>query len=168
MKMKDLNRFQRWLISIGRMKVITTEENNPNIDKDETDIYMCRYFLWRSRIHNKKSNLFLHKICRSDTDRHLHDHPWNWATFLLWGSYREVTRNEYLGSTLGIKWKDSEKSQTFSALSFRTGKATKFHRLVLKKPVWTLFWHGPVVQQWGFNVNSVKINSEEYLTKENK
>src|SRR5271157_1654536 len=34
-------------------------------------------------------NVYLHQILKSDEDRHFHDHPWSFFSFLLKGSYRE-------------------------------------------------------------------------------
>lgn len=38
-------------------------------------------------------NLYLHEILRSDDDRALHDHPWDWSSLLLNGHYVEVTHS---------------------------------------------------------------------------
>lgn len=107
---------------------------------------------------------FLHKICASDPDRGLHDHPWDSFSVLLSGSYdeeilqppiqdqidqladgyRKGFHDRYgLGRLLTVyrrvKW-------------FNSIPGTKFHRLVLigSQPVWTLFVHGHRRKSWGF------------------
>jgi hypothetical protein len=42
--------------------------------------------------------LYLHKIMRSDADRELHDHPWAFASLILWRGYHEET--EAIGGLL--------------------------------------------------------------------
>lgn len=56
------------------------------------DIYLIRYYLLKS----KYLNIFIHQFLRSDRDD-LHDHPWNFATFLVRGAYTEHKWNEKLG-----------------------------------------------------------------------
>lgn len=46
-------------------------------------LYLRRYYLLETRW----GNIFLHNICRSDDDPDPHDHPWNFLTVLLRGSY---------------------------------------------------------------------------------
>lgn len=52
---------------------------------DADDIYMVRHFLYRSKMFN----IYLHHFLRSDTDRALHDHPWNFVTVILSTGYWE-------------------------------------------------------------------------------
>lgn len=35
-------------------------------------------------------SIYLHGIYKADEDLHLHNHPWNIATIILWGSYNET------------------------------------------------------------------------------
>lgn len=166
MKTGELNRFQRWLIKIGRLRVITATDPNPNIDDDTIDIYMLRYCLWNKSGDKENANLFLHKICRSDQERDLHDHPWNWASLILKGSYQEITENGTVNAVLHPHafW-NHDKYKIFRPFTFRKGKATDTHRLVLinDKPVWSLFWHGKRIQKWGFYVKNEKIYWKVYL-----
>lgn len=153
-----LNSFQIWLIAKNRLRIIwsSNDRNNP--------IYMQRYFLWRpnKKENNGKANLFLHKICRSDRERDLHDHPWTWASLIVWGKYREVTKNS---EVLESGWITMNESKIWRFLSFRRGVARDSHRLELikNKPVWSLFWHGKRMQMWGFYVDGKKVYWREYL-----
>lgn len=49
------------------------------------DIYLIRYYIFRSRFFN----VFIHQFLRSDRDD-LHDHPWDFATYLVRGAYTEL------------------------------------------------------------------------------
>jgi hypothetical protein len=57
--------------------------------EDPSDPLMIRYILFRV----SKFGVFLHKFCRSDHERCLHDHPWNFVSIILKGGYQEVTND---------------------------------------------------------------------------
>ena len=127
---------------IGRKRII--------YDRDGVNPYMIRYYLWRKPSEGKSyKNLFFHKILRSDSDEHLHSHPWNWSSFILWGFYKEELV--------------SGKIKIWLPLSFRIRKAEFYHRLTLKKPVYSLFWHDVRKRDWDFLVDGEKVNWEKYL-----
>ena len=48
------------------------------------DVYLIRYYVLKS----KYLNVFIHQFLRSDRDD-LHDHPWNFCTYLVRGAYDE-------------------------------------------------------------------------------
>lgn len=98
----------------------------------------------------------IHVIHRSDNDRYLHDHPWDFMTIILRGGYYEVQGAQdgfvacwhYPGTVL-----------------FR--RATTFHRLVLEpgaKAV-TLFITFRQRQGWGFLVDNRKVPWREFVTR---
>lgn len=130
---------------------------------DKDNPYLLRWFLIP---RNRFFNIYLHKFCRSDDDRALHDHPWLFnCSILLKGSYLEhrfkQRNNEYVRSTLPGTFKRDRR-----ALScvFRWGKSP--HRVQLiqqpdsntdasmhpvpEQPCWTIFITGPRVREWGF------------------
>lgn len=112
----------------------------------EDDPYLLR---WHVIPRNRFFNIYLHKFCKSDDDRALHDHPWLFnVSVLLKGSYCEHL-------TGGRK--KHRKAGLFSGVKFRWGKSP--HRVELLKdgypygkeqPVWTLFVTGAIVREWGF------------------
>lgn len=116
-------------------------------------LYLRRFFLtprsWPIR-------LFLHFIARSDDDRHLHDHPWSFASFIFSGAYFEQT---------------AESFKLFSAPSFRKMKAEHAHKVHLFKhrdggeflPVWSLVFAGKARRQWGFYSDDGWVNWRKYL-----
>ena len=141
------------------------------------DGYMERYWLLRPRKWLPIS-IRVHKILRSDDDRHLHDHPWRWASWILRGRYCEVTpalnpnivpptgryRRSYVtdlaGGTCEYRW--------YGEGSFRARRPTDRHRLIVDagESVWTLFIMGPRVQEWGFYTPAGKVPWHQYLTVE--
>lgn len=85
----------------------------------------------------------IHKLCRSDYDRALHDHPWAFATFILRGGYREVHDQTY----------DNQPTHVYhrpGSLLFRPARWR--HRVIIPafQPAWTLVFMGPRVRRWGF------------------
>lgn len=104
----------------------------------------------------------VHKILRSDSGRDFHNHPWNFISVILDGSYTEVcpmyNGDIYLGTSM-------RRYETGDIL-FR--KSNDFHRLLLKKPVWTLFITTRKERVWGFKAgktNSQFIPAYEYNEK---
>ena len=48
---------------------------------------IIRYQLFRT----PRFGIWIHKMLRSDHDRALHDHPWNFISIILKGGYKELT-----------------------------------------------------------------------------
>jgi len=110
--------------------------------------YMNRWWLFNPRWHLSRWPLKslpairIHQILRRDLDPALHDHPFDWRTIVLRGSYIEEDvfgdlAPRYVGDTC-----------------FR--RATEFHNIIHVSPggVWTLFICGRKVQRWGFLVGT--------------
>jgi hypothetical protein len=90
---------------------------------------------------NTTWGLYLHHFHRSDVDRELHSHPWNWAiSLILAGGYVEERRE---GNKVVIR-------------KIRPGNINlimrdDFHRVDLREyDAWTLFLVGPKKSSWGF------------------
>lgn len=98
--------------------------------------YMRRYYLLGQHNHTGGSTARYHQILESDK-RILHDHPWDFVSVILSGSYVETTP-------------DAEQEYGPGSVLVRT--AEQLHRLTLPahKPVWTLVVLGPARRQWGF------------------
>jgi hypothetical protein len=84
--------------------------------------------------------LALHKICRSDDDRALHDHVGDNISVILKGRYTEIP---------GV----CGNGDVHKAPSLIFRKAEKPHRLVLTpgEVAWTLWFRWPPRRQWGFH-----------------
>lgn len=128
------------------------------IGPDGSTIYMRRWFAWCPWF-----GIRVHHILRSDHDKALHDHPWDFTSILLTGGYSEVvpvgpsTRPRPVspdGKHMRIDW---------PRWSIVRHKAEDFHRLVLEKPVWTLVFTGPKRQSWSFLTPKGRIPWRQYL-----
>jgi hypothetical protein len=98
----------------------------------------------------------IHHIMRPDTDRHLHDHPWNARTIILRGWYLEEKPAKFFGGH-GLH----ERKEGY------TGRLLfgEFHRIeqVAAGGVWTLFITWRYRGTWGFNVDGRKVPWRDYL-----
>jgi hypothetical protein len=93
-------------------------------------------------------SLRLHHWIRSDDKRHLHDHPWAFWTFVLKGSYIDVSGDEWTSRYPNDFPADLENVRRFH-LYFRPAS----HRHYVEVPAggcWTLVLTGPKVRYWGF------------------
>lgn len=93
----------------------------------------------------------VHHILRPDSDRHLHDHPWDARTFILKGWYTERRLGtgliaRYAGSTARIDHNEYHAIKTVS-----DGGA------------YTLFVTGKYRGTWGFLVDGRKVKYRDYL-----
>jgi len=93
--------------------------------------------------------LYIHQIYKADEDKHLHDHPWDYISVCLNGSFMEETDN-----ILNI----------IEPGKFVFRKATNFHKIkeMITPVVTTLFITGPRRRVWGYNVNSVWFDNKTY------
>lgn len=145
---------------------------------EPTDPYLLR---WWVIPRNRFFNIYLHKFCKSDDDRALHDHPWLFnCSILLKGSYLEwkFAKPHKLNKFLwGYK---AFKRRRFIPY-FRWGKAP--HRVELpnfaikngisqyntyKIPCWTIFITGPTVREWGFHCPQGWKPWKEFVTMTDK
>lgn len=99
----------------------------------------------------------LHRICRSDLDRHTHNHPFGFVTIILKGGYTE---------TLNRNGKTTHRWYTPGSVLRRTTK--DFHRLTLlpNQETWTLVFFGRKKQSWGFDVDGEYWDHEYYLSSD--
>lgn len=104
---------------------------------------LVRYFLLRTRWFS----LYLHHFVRSDNDRHFHDHPWGFCTFLLTGGYWENTPG-------GRFWR-----RRFSVLC---RPAEWQHWVEIKRPVWTLILVTRKSREWGFITERGWVDWQSY------
>lgn len=105
-------------------------------------------------------NVYLHWFLRSDDPRALHDHPWNWGSFLLEGEYSELC---FMGQG-GDRYSTVYTRQRIQAGSLRFSGGAKAHRIELtpypmvegqvgarEMPCVTLFMTGHLYRIWGFH-----------------
>lgn len=124
--------------------------------------YLLRWELFK-REDKDWPRLFLHRFCRSDDDRALHDHPWWFISILIRGSYVE----EYQDIDGTVK----RRRRTAPSICYRP--LSTRHRVILDhvfpepphrdddwvweawdgqgaKSVWTIILTGRDVRGWGF------------------
>lgn len=132
----------------------------------EDNPYMLRWWLKKD---GKFGDLYLHKICRSDEARALHDHRADNISLILKGSYTEIIAPKDPYCALGYNL-NSPITRRFGPGSVIHRKAEQPHRLVLDtetelkfnphgfgnytvtwdKPVWTLWFKFKERREWGF------------------
>lgn len=116
--------------------------------------------------------IFLHKLCRSDHDRALHDHPWPFISIVLRG-YDEIrhvkdVRNTGMYETISVT---EYQHHCFGSILYRP--ATWRHRVIIgDKPAWTLVIVGLNYRKWGFWPNGEfcwwrKYNPDKGICEEN-
>lgn len=102
---------------------------------DPADPYIIRRVLFRVPWFG----VMLHEMRRSDHERALHDHPWNFISLVLRTGYEEITPH-------GSRW------NPVGAVLWRP--AGWQHRVIIKeRPAWTLVLVGRRLRKWGFWVN---------------
>lgn len=106
-------------------------------------------------------NLYLHQILKSDEDRHFHDHPWSFRSYILRGSYEEQFRCP----------------PDFNATHYRRYRrydlvrhpAEDVHSLTLVTPeVWTLVLTSGRARVWGYQTEQGWIDFKTYRQLKNE
>ena len=94
-------------------------------------------------------SIWLHGIYEADKDLHLHNHPWDYKSVVLKGSYIEET---------------NDGQNTLKPGTFTSRNGAQFHKIkkLLTKKVYTLFMVSPVRRDWGYIVNGRFIQHEDY------
>lgn len=130
-----VNKLLYWISGFMKCKLIKGEEGQP---------YLERYMVARWG-KNGEHTIFLHRFLDSDSDKGIHDHPWDSKSFILSGGYNEKRLIQDNGIEKVIV-------RDIKPLSFNTIKKNDFHQIILKPKTaaWTLFYHGPRVKHWGF------------------
>jgi hypothetical protein len=98
---------------------------------------------------NSKFEIYLHYFSKADEDFHLHDHPWNFFSFILYGGYVEKTEKGF-----------NEKKP----FSFSINKAEHKHKIVklLKKKCISIVIAGPRIREWGYQTEDGWMNNIDY------
>lgn len=118
----------------------------PRVMGGEDNPYMRRLYV----IQTPWFGIMFHRIYRPDKQRDLHDHPWNFVSFVLRGSYVEdvpVTDEDENSDANGNKprlvrwfnWKRAEDRHSIRSVS--------------RSPIWTLVFTGRKRRKWGFWVD---------------
>ncbi len=131
--------------------------------------YMLRWYLLP---RNPWFNVYLHKFLRDDDDRALHDHPWNFVSLMIKGSYIERRPNPYRDwPEFDPEFIDSKRGSP--SIAFR--RATDKHRVTLArnpdgsaKPCWTIVVTGSKIREWGFWCPKGFVHWQDFCASDNK
>lgn len=127
---------------------------------DHIGDYMRRWIL-----QTPWGSLRLHKILRSDDDRHLHDHPWDFASLVLGPGYVELGPCRH-GPAFSSNHRCRFYPRVFSRWGVNRKRAENAHAVVLPwGPVWTLVWTGRERRAWGFHTEAGWVDRREYVPK---
>lgn len=137
----------RWVFAL--IKFIAFRTPHGHIQSSEGDLYMGRWWFIKPRKWLPFS-VRLHHICRADNDRHLHDHPFAYRTFILDGNYYEITEANRLNVL-------AKGMTAYSPLG-------RWHRIsaVSLGGVWTLFVMGRNNHDWAFLVDGQRVDRKVY------
>jgi hypothetical protein len=97
-------------------------------------------------------SVYLHCIYRSDEDLHMHNHPWDFASFILKGGYIESMINS--GTIKGP-----------GDVAYH--KAKDYHHITVLQPTWTLVFASKRYNAWGYLVDGKFVNHLEYRNVKN-
>lgn len=121
--------------------------------------YMERYWLLESRWLSIK----VHHICSPDYDRHMHDHPWWFASLILRGWYWEE-RPAFNPPVFGPDGREHSigEIRTPGSIAFRRLGARHYITNVSDGGVWSLFVTGPRAKKWGFYTEDGWVYWKDY------
>lgn len=101
-------------------------------------------------------SLYIHRIYRRDEDEHLHSHPWNFITMVLWGAYTALDENMNLTRKGLGSW------------SWMTRHG--YHKIfsIEKSPVTTIFLTYGKKGPWYYLVDGKPMFHETYRSMKNR
>ena len=150
------------IIQVYRSDIYMGEHDRVGMD----ELYMIRYLL---EVGPARRSLRLHIIFREDVDNCLHDHPWHFLAFLLWGGYvEEVPHCRGDGTCVcDMEGFPVRKEVTVKPFRFHWRPLDYKHRIVrlLKRFSVSLIYAGPIQQHWGFHTNHGKEDWENFVDK---
>ena len=99
-------------------------------------------------------SIWLHAIYKADQDKHLHNHPWDFKSLVLKGSYLEQTEKGIIKQHPG---------------KFNSRNGESYHKILelLSPVVYTLFFVSPIKREWGYNVDGKFIDHITYRELKN-
>lgn len=99
-------------------------------------------------------SIWLHGIYKEDQDEHLHNHPWDFISVVLWGSYLEALKTKV-------------NTQFPGRINVRNGVG--YHKILklLTKTVYTLFFVTKPKREWGYCVDDKFVDNVTYREMKN-
>lgn len=112
----------------------------------EDSVYLDRMYVLVTPLFS----IMFHRIFRPDKQRDLHDHPWNFISFVLRGRYTESVPCEGCAQHFET---DHYAIRTVRWINVKKAEDRHSIREVSRVPVWTLVFTGPKKRTWGFWVD---------------
>lgn len=142
------------------------------LTREDGSPYLDRTVLWGAdslENHDPEapSSAFIHRIYSSDGDRHMHNHPWQWAAaVVLSGGYTEIRRASYVNVTDDAVAVGGAIKRVYMAGDLNILRPGDYHSIVSVEPdTSTLFLCGREVSDWGFLVDGVHVPHAEYFMR---
>lgn len=102
--------------------------------------YLHRFYIIP---RNRYFNIYLHRFVGDDKRSELHDHPWHFVSFLLWGRLLETTLTK-------SGWYVSRRVPLFLPRFCNAHRQHRFALSIKSKSATTLVFTGPRFRDWGF------------------
>lgn len=77
--------------AVGLERLLNWLFNHKVIVNCDRDPYLLRWYV----IRTERVGVFIHKFVRSDEDRALHDHPWDFIVIPIWRGYFEHSESRW-------------------------------------------------------------------------
>lgn len=105
-------------------------------------------------LERPRLRVYLHYIAEQDHDAHEHDHPWNFCSIILKGSYTEYSLGKKTVAKPG-------------KILFRNHSTP--HKIgELHKPTWTLVIAWGERKEWGYSTESGWVDNVTYRKMKNE
>jgi hypothetical protein len=124
-------------------------------------VYMRRW-----TIETPWFSIRLHHWLHSDDQRHLHDHPWGFHTFVLKGAYIDTSSPE--GADIGEEREDWQFQLMRAGTYAYRPSHHKHYVKVIPPGCWTLVFTGPIMRRWGFWVKGKFKRVNKYFLEHGK
>lgn len=87
----------------------------------------------------------IHHWIRSDDKRYMHNHPWSFITFVVRGSYTDVSLKD---------GKEIRQLLKAPSVQYRNAQHLHFVEMDGKTECWSIVLTGPQSNKWGFWINN--------------
>lgn len=114
------------------------------------DVHFRRYRL----LATPWGSVYIHNILKSDEDKDPHDHPWDYTSVILSGSYKEIlVREPNYDIPLPCQYYQGDVIER---------NAEDAHKLIINSPVWTLVFVSKPKRVWGYQTSNGWVDYKTY------
>lgn len=128
--------------------MIFLKKHKPIKNKETGELHFQRFCIFGCRWFN----INLHYIYKTDEDKHDHDHPWNFLSIVLEGSYADTVDGLYQKrrKCFSIKRNKAEYHHKLAEIRSSTGRCV------------TLVFTGPRRREWGYVTKNGWFDNNTY------